>query len=200
MPSGWARGRRCSDPCRPDGTRGRPHAAKSRSILEGAVVIDLTIEPDVFVDQLSQEIVTGGLTLVDAIERLLSEQIETSIRQSLGDRLVKAPCSIVYPGYYLNRFENLTTLAREGYSTWYPEVRFATRKGDSLKITDVDAGGFDLRHIVYGGGVKRRYMYKKKKKTLKTQINHVIRLNRVLIPSRLFRQVIRSMKLVVISQ
>ena len=161
-------------------------------MLEGAVVIDLTIEPDVFVDQLSQEVVTGGLTVVDAIERLLSEHIENSIRQSLGDRLVKAPRSIVHPVYYPNRFENLASLAREGYSTWYLEVRFATRKDDSLKITGVDAGRLDLGHIVYGGGVKRRYMYTRK--TLKTQVNHVVRVNRVSIPSRLFRQVIRSVK------
>ena len=109
------------------------------------MVVDLTIEPDVFVDQLSQETVSGGLTVVDAVEKLLSEQMEVSIQQSLGDHLVRAPPSIVHPGYYLNRFENLTTLGREGYSTWYPEVRFATRKGDSFKIAGVDARGFDLR-------------------------------------------------------
>ena len=154
------------------------------------MVIDLTIESNDFVDQLSQETVSGGLTVVDAVERLLSEQIETSIQQSLGEHLVRAPRSIVHSGYYLNRFENLTTLAGEGYSTWYPEVRFATRKGDSLKITGVDTGGFDLGHIVYGGGVKRRYLYKQK--TLKTQVNHVIRLNRVWLPPRFFRQVICS--------
>ena len=156
------------------------------------MVLDLTIEPDVFADQLSQEIVTGGLTVVDAIERLFSEHIENSIRQSLGDRLAKAPRSIVHSDYYLNRFENLAALAREGYSTWYSEVHFATRKGDSLKIADVDTGGFDLGHIVYGGGVKRRYMYKQK--MLKTQVNHIVRVNRVSIPPGLFRQVIRSVK------
>ena len=136
------------------------------------MVVDLTIEPDVFVDQLSQETVSGGLTVVDAVEKLLSEQMEVSIQQSLGDHLVRAPRSIVHPGYYLNRFENLTTLGREGYYTWYPEVRFATRKGDSFKIAGVDARGFDLGHIVYGGGVKRCYVHNQK--TLKTQVNHVM--------------------------
>ena len=127
--------------------------------MDGAVVIDLSLEPAIFVDQLSEEIVTGGLTVVDAIERLLTERVETSIRQSLSGCLVKAPRSIVHPGYYLNRFENLAALAREGYSTWYLEVRFATRKSDSLKITDVGADGFDLGHVLYGDGVKCRYMY-----------------------------------------
>lgn len=176
--------------CRPDGNRGRPYAAGRGSTLEVAVVLELTIEPGVFVDQLSQETATGGLTVVDAIEKLLGEHIETSIRQSLGHHLVKSPRSIVHSGYYPNRFENLTTLALEGYSTWYPEVRFATRKGDVIEITDVNTGGFDLAHIMYGGGVKRQYVYKRK--TLKTQVNHIVRLNRVWIPPRLFRQVIRS--------
>ena len=154
------------------------------------MVVNLTIEPDVFVDQLSQETVSGGLTIVDAVEKLLGEQMEASIQQSLGNRLVRAPRSIVHPGYYWNRFENLTTLGREGYATWYPEVRFATPKGDDFRIADVDARGFDLGHIVYGGGVKRRYVHKQK--MLKTQVNHVIRLNRVRIPPDVFRQVIRS--------
>ena len=127
--------------CCPDGTRGGTHASICRSTLEIFVVLDLTIEPDVFVDQLSQEIVTGGLTVVDAIERLLSEHIENSILQSLGDRLVKAPRSIVHPRYYLNRFENLATFAREGYSTWYPKVRFArvraiTSRSQTLTLAD----------------------------------------------------------------
>ena len=154
------------------------------------MVVDFTIEPGVFVDQLAQETVSGGLTVVDAVEKLFGKQMEVSIRQSLGDRLVRAPRSMVHPGYYMNRFENLTTLGREGYSTWYPEVRFATRKDDSFQIVRVDARGFDLGHVVYGAGVKRRYVYKQK--TLKTQVNHVIRLNRVRIPRHLFRKVIRS--------
>ncbi len=154
------------------------------------MVVSLTIEPDVFVDQLSQETVSGGLTVVDAVERLLGEQMEVSIQQSLGDHLLRAPRAVVHPGYYSNRFENLTTLGREGYSTWYPEVRFATRKGDSFKIARVDARGFELGHIEYGGGVKSRYVHRQK--TLKTQVSHVIRLNRVWIPQDLFRQVIRS--------
>ena len=156
------------------------------------MVLDLTIEQDALVDQLSREIGTGGLTVVDAIERLLGEHVEDSIQRSLAGRLIKAPRATVYPLYYVNRFENLATLAREGYSTWHPEVRFTTCEGDTLEISDVHASGFELGHVVYGGGVERRYMHKQK--TLKTQINHVVRLNRVSIPRDLFKQVIRSVK------
>ncbi len=67
------------------------------------MVVDLTIEPDVFADQLSQETVSGGLTVVDAVEKLLGEQMEASIQRSLGDHLVRAPRSMVHPGYYLEQ-------------------------------------------------------------------------------------------------
>lgn len=152
------------------------------------MVVNFTIDTDVLINQLAQETVSGGLTVVDAVEKLLGEQMEVSIQQSLADRLVRAPSSVVHTGYYLNRFENLTTLSREGYSTWYPEVRFATRKGDSLKIASVEACGVDLGHIEYGGGVRSHYVYKQK--SLKTQVNHVIRLNRVRIPPHVFKKVI----------
>ena len=100
------------------------------------MVLDLTIEQDALVDQLSREIVTGGLTVVDTVERLLGEHIEDSIQRSLAGRLTTAPRATVYPLYYMNRFENLATLAREGYSTWYPEVRFTTRKdSDRYKVS-----------------------------------------------------------------
>lgn len=183
--------------CSADVIFGRLYASGRGSTQEIAVVLDLTIEPDVFVEQLSQETATGGLTVVDAIERFLGEHIETSIRQSLGLHLVEAPRSIVHPRYYLNRFENLTTLARDGYSTWYPEVRFATRKGDGLEVTEVTTGGFDLADITYGGGVKRQYVYTRK--TLKTQVNHLVRLNRVWISPRLFKQVIRNVNRIGVS-
>lgn len=154
------------------------------------MVVNLTIELDAFVNQLSQETVKGGLTVVDAVEKLFGEQMEVSIQQSLGNRIVTAPRAVVYPNYYFDRFANLTILAQEGYSTWYPEVRFATRKSDQFKITNIETRGFDVSHIEYGGGVRRRYVYNQK--TLKTQLNHVIRLNRVCIPPHVFRQVIRS--------
>ena len=156
------------------------------------MVLDLTIEQDALVDQLSREILTGGLTVVDTVERLLGEHIEDSVQRSFAGRLTTAPRATVYPLYYMNRFENLATLAREGYSTRYPEVRFTTRKGDALEISYVDTSGFELGHVVYGGGVERRHMHKQK--TLKTQINHVVRLNRVSVPRDMFEQVIRRVK------
>ena len=145
-----------------------------------------------FVDQLSRGIVAGGLTVVDAIERLLSEWLEDSIVRSLGDRVTKAPRAVVHPTYYPNRFQNLAVLARQGYSTWYPEVRFSVGKSDALEITDIQTSGFELESIRYGGGIERKFTHARK--NLKTQVNHRIRLNHVSIPSDLFEQTILAAK------
>ena len=151
--------------------------------------LNLVVETNIFADQLSQEIVTGGLTVVDAIEKLLCEYLEDSVLRLLGDRIIKAPRSVVHPGYYVNRFENLASLSELGYFTWYPEVRFATPKSDTLEITEVESAGFDLGYIKYGGGTERQFMYRRKE--LKSQVNHTVRLNKLTIPSGVFAQAIR---------
>ena len=153
------------------------------------MVLDLTIEQDIFAKQLGQEIVSGCLTPVDAVEKLFGERMENCIRVALEDLLTKSPRSVVNPGYYVNRFENLSVLSREGYSTWYPEVKFSTRKGVSFQVTDVNANGFDLGDLVYGGGVRRSFAYRQQ--ILKTQVNHILRFNHVQFSAQLFQKVIR---------
>ena len=139
--------------------------------------------------RLSREILAGGLTVVDAIERLLSEHLEDSLWQSVGDRIVKAPRAVVHPGYYMNRFQNLAALRESGYSTWYPELRFAIGLNDALEISNVETSGLELESITYGDGIERQYTHKKKK--LKTQVNHILRFNKITIPSVVFAQTIR---------
>ena len=73
--------------------------------------LNLTIERDLFAQQLSDEIVAGGLTVVDTIERLIAERLEDSVIAALGGRLIKAPRATVQQSYYKNRFENLSNLA-----------------------------------------------------------------------------------------
>ena len=58
----------------------------------------------------------------------------------------------------------------------------------SLEIDDVETSGFELTSIRYGGGIERPYLYRRKE--LKTQANHIIRLNKVTFPSDVFEQTI----------
>ena len=154
--------------------------------------LNLSFEPDLFVAQLGHEIAAGGLTVVDAIERLLSEWLEDAITRCLRDRIVKAPKSVVHATYYVNRFQNLAALGHAGYSTWYPEVRFSTGKDDVVNISQLHASGIHLGVIRYGGGIERHYTHKVKE--LKTQVNHTIRLNEVRISPDVFVQAARALK------
>lgn len=86
--------------------------------------------------------------------------------------------------YYSNRFENLYHLVQQGYSTSYPELRFATRKTDTPAITEIATSGFDLDHIRYGSGIERAFRHQSKE--LKTQVNHTVRLNKLTIPGETF--------------
>ena len=148
--------------------------------------LSLDVDQQDFATQLSQEIAVGGLTVVDAIEKFLEEWLEESIAQAFGEWMIKAPRALVHPNYYIHRFQNLARLGREGYLTWYPEVRFWTKKMDVATVTHVDASGFVLGAIQYGFGVERQYVYKRKE--LKTQVNHTLRLNKLTLPARLFRR------------
>ena len=96
--------------------------------------LNLAVEKNIFADQLSQEIVTGGLTVVDAIERLFAEWLEDSILQSLGDCIIKAPRAVVHPMYYENRFQNLARLSQGGYVTCIQKYDFLHAKINSSRL------------------------------------------------------------------
>lgn len=156
------------------------------------MLLNLKLRTDDFANSLANEILSGGLTVVDAIERLLGEHLEETTKEALGDRLLKAPRANVHPFYFKNRFENLAGLRKHGYQTWYPEVQFVTRKGEAVSIDDVDTTGFNLGSIRYGHGIERSYRYTQKE--LKTQINHCVRLNEVMLPSEIFDEATRIVR------
>ena len=150
--------------------------------------LDLALDKAAFAEHLCREIVAGGLTVVDVIEKCLGEWLEDSVLRSFGDSIVKAPRAQVHPMYYVNRFQNLAHLSRHGYSTWYPEVRFATAKDSPLEITYVATSGLQLGSISYGGETEPQYAHKQRQ--LKTQVNHTLRLNRPMIPADVFLETI----------
>lgn len=155
-------------------------------VKEAVVRLDLSIESRIFAEQLAREISAGGLTVVDAVERLLGEHLEDSVAKALGSRLVKVPRSVVHSDYYKNRFENLANLCRRGYCTWYPELRFATRRCDTSEIAEITTAGFNHGYVMYGGRVNQEFRYSAKE--LKTQVNHTVRLNKLSIPAEVFSQ------------
>ena len=152
----------------------------------------LSIEPQAFAKRLAAEIVGGNLNIADAIESLTGICLESSVEREYGSRLKKAPRATVHPLYFPDRFVNLFVLSKAGYSTWYPEVRFATELNDKTGVTEVVTEGFEHGYVQYGGGINRDHRYFRKE--LRTQVNHTIRLNQVTIPPTVFLDSIDNVK------
>ena len=108
------------------------------------------------------------------------------LRRNWEITFVKAPQAIVHSHYYMDRFSNLSSLSQEGYSTWYPEIRFATKKSEDISISHIETSGFRHGYNKYGGGIEQWFRYRTKE--LKTQVNHSLRLTKLSIPTELFSQ------------
>jgi hypothetical protein len=93
--------------------------------------------------------------------------------------------------YYKERCASLSQLARDGYATWYLELAFSTAREDAIENIEVEGRGLELRPISYGpAGLISHRLWSKK---LKTQTNHILRLNHVVIPPNTFSAVIGVM-------
>jgi len=147
--------------------------------------------------QLAQEVVTGGVTVVDAIERLFAEHLEESIATARGIQLTTVPRAAVHPVYYIDRFANLSHLQQSGYTSWYPEVRFATPKCGPF-VDEFATSGFVHGYKKHGGGVEATIRHHRRE--LKTQINYTVRLTRIAIPGSVFRDTITLLRLTEIKQ
>lgn len=151
----------------------------------------LGIQEDVFVAELAQDISVPGVRLASVVGRLLCQHLTDSLRLSLGDKLTKLPSS---PGELTAKdgCPTLIGLAKNGTKYWYLELRFSTRPEDAIEEVVIEPFGVILEPIDYGWGVKRAYQLKTKK--LKTQTNHILRLNTVLIEPRVFQRVLDRMQ------
>lgn len=149
--------------------------------------IGFEIEP--FVSDLAREITTPGVRPVDATERLLSQHLTASLKAALGTRAIKEPTVRIHAGYSKNRWAVLPELAAGGYETWYPDLRFSTKLSDMVDVIEIEPTGFMLDPIDYGFGVSRTHDFKIK--TLKTQRNHILRLNRLKIAGFVFDRVLK---------
>jgi hypothetical protein len=149
--------------------------------------ITFTLDHARFADALARELRSGGVLVVDAVEALLRSALEDSVHAVAGARLVKAARAKVHSVYNKDRFSTLNALEESGFETWYPEVKFATSLDDDFRLVGVRVEGLMLGSIRYGAGIERDHRYTAKR--LKTQVNHMMRLNHVLIPGDVFRDV-----------
>jgi hypothetical protein len=146
--------------------------------------LKIGLDEDSFVRDLAREIATPGVRPVDAIERLLAQHLARSLKSTFGARLIKEPTPRIHAGYSKNRWATLSALAEDGYETWYPELQFSTKPSDVVKTIEIEPAGFILEPIDYGFGVNRTFNFKVK--ALKTQTNHILKLNHLKIGGEVF--------------
>ncbi len=134
------------------------------------------------------DLCTAGGSPTGAVARALQAHLFDCVRAALGSRLYKPP--VVRPEIAPGEGDpaTLPILARDGYETYYIEVRFATCPGDVIEDLQLRADDIELIPIDYGWGIQR--VFQLKVTTLKRQTNHVLRINHLRIPGYLFQEIL----------
>lgn len=150
------------------------------------------------VPEIARLLAVPGASPIAAIHQALEEQLLERFRVALGDQVRKlsineSRTASAYDHGLTGKRRTLPDLVKDGFETWYMELRFATLPG--ARIADITVNGTDLDVIPlhYGGGVKRSVLMKIK--TLKTQTNHYFRINHIRIPGRVFGLVLDRLSL-----
>lgn len=155
---------------------------------ESARVLRLEVPKDAFVSDLAQKIAVPSMRPENAITQILAHYMTISIKSYLGARLIKPPNIFLSEGYRQNSVLTLPELACNGYTIWYPEIRFSTNPSDKLDgITPKLIGAISLGPLVpYYGNPNGYKLYFK---PLKTQTNHVLSFQNFVIDRELFVRV-----------
>lgn len=144
-----------------------------------------------FAEAISQEIATPGVTPVAAAERFVSNRFADCVSDAMGDRLIKPPMVRLYP-YGKGAYSTLARLASVGHELWYTELWFSTRHADAVSEILIEPFNYILDAMDFGFGVKRSHQLKVR--PLKTQVNHELRLNHILLPPDLWDEALSAVK------
>ncbi|WP_419341112.1 hypothetical protein ACM1PE_23335 [Achromobacter sp. PD1] len=124
----------------------------ARVLLDGLRLVDPAV----------QDLGTPGMTPVLAIERALEVLLRQCFMETFSDILIKPPSVKIHSMYFKQRFASLPALLGTNHETWYPEITVATRPEDSFDDVDLASSSMDLVPIIYGGGISRIFLLKKK--------------------------------------
>lgn len=154
--------------------------------------IALGFSEHLFAEALALKASTVGVRPVDAVEELLTQTLVQNIRDAESVRLHKPPSVKLHSMYYKNRCASLADLALGGYETWYVELKFATAAEAAVESFEVGGMGLALQPITYGpAGLMTHRLWSKK---LKTQTNHILRLNHLRVPPDIFARTIAAVE------
>jgi len=154
--------------------------------------IALGFSEHLFAEALALKASTVGIRPVDAVEQLLTQILAQNIRDVASVKLHKPPSVKLHSMYYKDRCASLAHLARDGYATWYVELKFTTAAEAAVESVEVEGVGLELQPINYGpAGLMTHRLWSKK---LKTQTNHILRLNHLLVPPDIFAMAIGAVE------
>jgi hypothetical protein len=151
-----------------------------------------------FAEALALKVATVGVRPVDAVEQLLTEILVENLQQQVAFALRKIPSVKLHAMYFKERCASLARLSDVGYETWYVELAFSTTKDTMVGDVEIDTLGLQLGLINYGpaGQISHRLWSKR----LKTQTNHILRLNHVTIPPSTFLETRKLMEAIALEQ
>lgn len=151
-----------------------------------------------FGEALALRTATVGVRPVDAVEQLMTQILVENLRQQATLELRKIPSVKLHSMYFKERCASLARLADIGYETWYVELAFSTTKETMVDVVEIDTQGLQLSPINYGpAGLMSHRLWSKQ---LKTQTNHILRLNHVTIPPSMFLETKKMMEAIPLEQ
>lgn len=151
----------------------------------------LGFDKNIFAEAIAKEISAPGRSAAISAQWLLSIYLERCTQEALAEILVKPP-EIYFRDTESRRFVTLHGLAKTGLSVRYPEIRFSTKPEHALDDMEIEAAGFTLESMDYGVGTKGTHKFTAK--ASKTQVNHVLLLNNVVIPAEIFAGALKVIK------
>ncbi|MGH8427621.1 MAG: hypothetical protein ACRES7_06535 [Gammaproteobacteria bacterium] len=134
--------------------------------------------------ELAQKITVPGVRPSNAIEQILSQYLAASIKSYIGDRLIKPPNIKLMRVDAQQGILTLPELTRKGYTTWYPEIRFSTKPSDAVVNITVEPTGISLGNFASFNETPSKC--KITVKTIKTQTNHILKFQGIMISGHIF--------------
>ncbi len=145
----------------------------------------------VFAEALALKTSTAGARPVDAVEQLLTQALVRNMHDAESLKLCKPPSAHIHAMYRKDRWASLAHLAQSGYETSYVELKFSTPADAAVAHIVVEGYGLELKPVDYGpAGFMTHRLWSKK---LKTQTNHILRLNHLQVPSSIFSMAIEAL-------
>jgi hypothetical protein len=155
------------------------------------IAVEVSLDGMSLVESIARDLSAPGMTPVLAIERALEAHLHERFAGAFSDILVKPPRVKFHAMYFKQRYASLPVLLGSEYETWYPEITLSTATSHAFDQIELTSEALELLPIVYGGGVSK--VHQLKRKDLKRQTNHTVRINHIKLGSEVIQAVLNRL-------